>query len=340
LVFVLQCNNFLIKNKEKKLIYKYQELSSTKLNELIDLDPVIFVPNSPIEVHGPHLPLGADIIQAENLAVILAEEGNKKYPERPWIIFPVIPIGADPLPLNGSINYSFFTLVDVLKATANGLLMAGIKSIVFTNFHGGMRHILAQDIAADYVNRKGGKSFAPFGILFGEFLQKEFNDEINDILAANGVELVLDGEVHAGALETSLLLAIGSKIDDSLYKDLKPLRFTDEAVEIASIMAMFKNSLGIFSKDIESFFGDMEMLFQASTHFKKYSYSGDPARANIEIGKLLFKTYTAKLAEKLEEFVLSEKITGDNWKSVFWKNRKIVNEKAFDLIFSQILGNK
>lgn len=321
------------------MIYKYQELSSKELYELIPLEPVIFIPNSPMEVHGPHLPLGADIIQAENLAIILAEEGNKKFPGKPWLIYPSIPIGVDTLPRNGSVYYKFHTLVEILKLTGNGLLKSGIKSIIFTNFHGGMRHVLAQDVAADYINKKGGKSFAPFGILFGEFLQKEFSDKLSSLLREHGFDIEIENDIHAGAIETSLIMAIGNEIGDS-YKGLEPLSYKNEALEIVSILSRLKNYFGIFSKDINNLFFDLGFLAQASTHFKKHSYSGDPARADIKIGQILLKAYTEKLGDQLEEFILTPHITGEKWKSIYWKNRKMVNNKIFDLIFSRILGNK
>jgi creatinine amidohydrolase len=321
------------------LILKYQEISSSELNRLIHLDPVIIIPNSPMEVHGPHLPLGSDIIQAENMARILAEAGNKKFPEKPWILFPAIPIGADPLPLDGSLNYGYHNLVGVLKSTGAGLLQAGIKSVIFTNFHGGMRHILAQDVAADYINSRGGKSFAPFGLLFGEFLQKEFSDKLNRLLKENGFDLEMETDIHAGAVETSLIMAIGNNVEPS-YRDLKPLSFKNDSPRTAVVMEKLKNSLGGFSSRARDLFADLTLLFQASTHFKKHSYSGAPAKADPEIGRLLFNTFTEKLAEILEEFVRTSEIKGDKWKSIFWKNRRMVNNKVFDLAFSRILGNK
>jgi len=317
------------------MIINYQEITTKKLQELVKLDPVIFIPNAPFEVHGLHLPLAADLLQAEKMARLLAEEGERREPERPWLLFPAIPAGVNPIPAKGSISHNFSLLVDLLKQTTKGILNTGIKNIIITNFHGSPKHLLAHDLVCDFVNNSGGKAFAPFGVLFKEFLNQDFSESINQILAEKNIKLQadLDRDIHAGFFETSLVMAISEQVED-LHRELPPLQAKEELKEIVAWLNKLKSYLAIFSKDGESFIKDLATLLQLSAHFNKHYYLGDPAQASKEMGEIIWEKIREKLVIMLATFLESEKISKDQLKSPAWKNRQLLADKNFEKILS------
>ena len=59
-------------------IFKYTELTTFELDSLNRDKTVFLLPISPLEEHGPHLPLGTDLYLAESLAAGLARRLSKK----------------------------------------------------------------------------------------------------------------------------------------------------------------------------------------------------------------------------------------------------------------------
>ena len=42
--------------------------------EVLAHQPIVYLPIGPLEWHGPHLPLGTDPLQAESLAIAVAQQ--------------------------------------------------------------------------------------------------------------------------------------------------------------------------------------------------------------------------------------------------------------------------
>ena len=67
--------------------------------ELASLDPdrtIIISSISPLEVHGPHLPIGTDIAIAEELRNRVARKIEDRHPELDLLFMPSLPLGSDP----------------------------------------------------------------------------------------------------------------------------------------------------------------------------------------------------------------------------------------------------
>ena len=50
------------------ILLRWETLSKSQFDRIDRADAVVFVTCSPLEVHGPHLPLGADVFEGEGLA--------------------------------------------------------------------------------------------------------------------------------------------------------------------------------------------------------------------------------------------------------------------------------
>ncbi|APR01939.1 creatinine amidohydrolase family protein [Clostridium botulinum] len=71
--------------------------------EILNLDKdksVILVALSPIEEHGPHLPLGTDYIAAKDLLKATIDSLEKQNNLYNYIIYPSLPIGYNELSRN------------------------------------------------------------------------------------------------------------------------------------------------------------------------------------------------------------------------------------------------
>ena len=75
-------------------------------------------------------------------------------------------------------------------------------------------------------------------------------------------------------------------------------------------------------------------------HFRKNSYLGDPAKASKEIGEKMLEKIRQKLSIMLDEFISKKTIRKNEMKSPVWKNRKLLSDKVFDKILSEITGIK
>jgi creatinine amidohydrolase len=147
--------------------------------------PVLLLPVGSVEQHGPHLPLGADLIQPMHiLARVAAKTGA--------VLAPPIPYGVvhTSRPFPGSVSVSF----DAMRAYARDVLgefvRNGFRRIVVVSGHAEGVHMAALRTAAKEVVDRGGADItvlSDYDLVYGAFAE--------------------EGEGHAGKIETSRLLA-------------------------------------------------------------------------------------------------------------------------------------
>ena len=98
---------------------------------------VCVVPIGCLEKHGPHSPLGTDIIAPTQMAIRAAEK-------EPVVIFPTMYFGeksgAGEFP--GTVIFSVETRWHIFRETVNEIYRNGFKKILFLNGHGGNHDML------------------------------------------------------------------------------------------------------------------------------------------------------------------------------------------------------
>jgi len=98
---------------------------------------VCVLPFGILEKHGPHLPLGTDLINMRYVAVRAAQQEYA-------VVFPQYYFGQifEARHEPGTVAYSRRLQLDVLQETADEMARNGCKKIIIANGHGGNSHLL------------------------------------------------------------------------------------------------------------------------------------------------------------------------------------------------------
>ena len=274
-------------------VKEYARLTITDLAALDKENTVFFLAVSPLEAHGPHLPVGTDIFVAEELQRRYMETLHQEYPHLTLVKMPTLHIGSDALPYKGSLSVPAAHLRGVLLAYAKGLSSQGFKYLFLSDNHGGPRHQMAIESAA----RKAWKKYSlhmvnPFGHVFRLMVE---NDP--DFLKETGLTSGTcgdDSDSHAGTNETSLFLALNAEQELPGYREVAASLPPAPAkpIILASRLA------GIFSRKARR-----ELIHLANTLGWANSpdmlpYMGAPARAAKEAGEAML-TARVKIAMEL-----------------------------------------
>ena len=169
---------------------RLQEIDSRTFERRLASNPLVIVPVGALEAHGPHLPLGADQIQAEATALALAERVE-------GLVAPTVPYGSAPgaRRFPGTVSLSIAELEGHVEGVLNELARSGVRRILVLSGHGERGHMAALREAGDHAMH----AHPPLRVVV--LCDYDFVYELR------GKESPLsDG--HAGLLETSRMLAL------------------------------------------------------------------------------------------------------------------------------------
>src|SRR5271157_290033 len=117
---------------------KWEELTAADFTKAIEQSRgVCVLPFGIIEKHGPHLPLGTDLI---NVRFAVEQATQQEYA----VIFPQYYFGqiAEARQQPGTVSYSMHMQLDLLQETTDEMARNGCKKVVIVNGHGGNEHLL------------------------------------------------------------------------------------------------------------------------------------------------------------------------------------------------------
>lgn len=205
------------------------ELSYTRLKTLDRSRTAVIFTASPLEEHGPHLPVGTDLFEAEFIARRLAERIVDEKPGWVVLIGPALPLGAWTFDESGTLRTRARTVRNMVLDYGAALAQQGFRYILVTNAHGGPRHVVALEEAAAAVTRRHGvRMLSVSGPILWKVLRGGFNERLESVLRRPLTPAErdgLDGDAHAGLWETSLILKIRPELVDPGFRELMPQRF-------------------------------------------------------------------------------------------------------------------
>jgi len=211
-------------------VYRLEELSSAALDALDRARTVVILTVSPLEQHGPHLPVGVDAFTAEHMARTLAERLTAARPGWSVVLAPTLWLGAFTFHAVGTVTVRQRVVRDLLVDYGGSLARAGFRYLLVANGHAGPGHLVALEEAAGIVSRRYGVTMASFtGHLAWEFMRGRYLDKVE---AALGRPLTAEErqafaeDSHGGWWETSLMLLLRPDLVDREYRTLPPARYS------------------------------------------------------------------------------------------------------------------
>jgi creatinine amidohydrolase len=207
-------------------IYHIEKLSFPQLDSLDRNKTVFIISISPLEEHGPHLPVGVDAMNAYYFAEHTTRALIAARPEYDVLLFPMLPLGTQVYRHLGSFYIKPSTLYDIVFNTGRSLAQYGFKHIFVLSAHGTPRQIVAAESACRKVSRKYKAGMV---CLTGGLTVKFLNGEMYDAIAAKlGItytaeeKRLLKYDYHAGWWETSMMLLLYPDLVDKSYTNLEP----------------------------------------------------------------------------------------------------------------------
>ena len=205
-------------------------MSTLALDALDRSRTVVVLTVSPIEEHGPHLPLGVDAYAARHFAEGLGERLIAARPGWTVVLAPTLHLGSFTFNAPGTIRIRQRVVRDAVLDYGDSLARAGFRWIFIANGHGGPGHLVALEEAAATVSRRHGVTMASLtGYLAWEFLRGRL---LPRIVAALGRALTDDerrafaDDLHGGLWETSFMLWLRPDLVDESYRTLPPARYS------------------------------------------------------------------------------------------------------------------
>ena len=208
-------------------MFKLEELSWPQLEALDRSHTVIFIPISPVEEHGPHLPLGTDMYTCLGFIEAIAARLEQQHPELTTVLVPITPLGSGTAPYLGSIGVPPRMVQDVLLRMGRAFARDGFRYIVTISGHLALSQLMTMERTAHKISKRYGIQMIALGasvfrsaLRSPELLQAcaELSEPISKVTLES-----LARTHHAGALETSLMLHLRSDLVQPEFRQLEPL---------------------------------------------------------------------------------------------------------------------
>jgi creatinine amidohydrolase len=207
-------------------VHRLEEMSMPALDGLDRARTLVILTVSPLEEHGPHLPLGVDAFTARHFAELIA---GRLVTERPgWavVLAPTLYLGSFTFEGVGTVSVRQRVVRDTLVDYGQSLARAGFRHVLIANGHAGPTHLTALDEAAAIVSRRHRVRMASLsGHLAWGFRNGRFLDDVERALGRALTEAertAFAQDAHGGWWETSMMLMLRPELVDGGYRQLPP----------------------------------------------------------------------------------------------------------------------
>lgn len=250
----------------------WADLSTTDFAKLDPVKTVAVLPVGATEQHGPHLPLSVDRCLVDG---IIARALPQLPADASVLVLPTQQVGYSPehAQFPGTLTLSVDTLVATWVAVGECVARAGVKKLLLFNAHGGQVSLL--DIVARELRVRANL------IVYGcSWWNLPLGDEVMGLFPPEEHRF----GVHAGAIETSLMLALRpEQVRMQQARD-----FPSTSRERAAGYPVLGN-------------GRSAKLGWAMQDYNPQGAAGNAAAATTEKGEALLAAAAAQLARLLQE---------------------------------------
>jgi creatinine amidohydrolase len=174
-------------------IHHIASISWPAFRDLAAAAPIAILPLGAIEAHGPHLPLGTDIVIAEAMAAagatFLSARGFDV------LILPTLPAAPAPFAsaFAGTVDIAPAATAATIEGIARSLARHGVRATVIANAHHDPAHVTAIRAAVAQIESEGSV------LIFPDLTRRRWASRLTDEFQT--------GACHAGRYETSVVLA-------------------------------------------------------------------------------------------------------------------------------------
>ena len=211
-------------------VYLLEEMSTPAVDALDRAKTVVLLTISPLETHGPHLPVGVDAFTARHFAQTIADRLVAARPGWSAVLVPTLHLGSFTFDSVGTVTVRQRVVRDALVDYGSAFARAGFRYILIANGHAGPGHLAALDEAAALVSRRHGITMASFtGHLAWEFMRGHYATKIEAVLGrsmSDEERRAFAEDAHGGWWETSLMLLLRPDLVDESYRTLPPARYS------------------------------------------------------------------------------------------------------------------
>ena len=209
-------------------IYKLEELTAPEVDALDRNRTLFILPVGMLEIHGPHLPIGTDLIGLMYEATVAAAGVSRALPDWNVVMMPPVNYGqgganelGGRLANPGTYAIRQSTLRSLVADLGGQVAQNGFKWIFVLNGHGAPTHNIALNEACDFVSETSQVTMLHVtAMLRADAAIQASGQTINgtffsaDELSSFGMDL------HAGVGETSGMLAIRPDLVSPTQKTL------------------------------------------------------------------------------------------------------------------------
>jgi len=133
---------------------EFEKLSAQTLESLPSHQTVFFFSVGPLEEHGPHLPMGLDLLEAKKLCQMSAEKLETDLPGWIGILMPAAPLGVEANTQRLALTVRSHVLRDWLIDACRSLKRMGFYHFVCFSGHLGPKQLTAIEDAAKIISRR------------------------------------------------------------------------------------------------------------------------------------------------------------------------------------------
>jgi creatinine amidohydrolase len=175
------------------MMHALTTLTWTAVRDLPAERTIAVLPAGAVEAHGPHLPLGTDVIIAE----AMARAGGERLAARGLHVLMLPPLAFAPAPFAsgfaGTLNTPAGATTTMVAGIARSLSAHGIRVTAIANAHHDPAQVRALRAAVDEVAAAGGT------LLFPDLTRRRWAERLTPEFRS--------GACHAGRYEGSIVLA-------------------------------------------------------------------------------------------------------------------------------------
>jgi creatinine amidohydrolase len=254
-----------------------QEMTWTDVRDYLKTSDMVIIPLGSTEQHGPHLPLGTDILLSFDTAKAISARTGV-------VVAPVLLAGYSfyHSGFPGTLSLKPETMEEVLVETAEMLVKYGFRRIMLFNYHGGNN--VVQEKVVYRINQTTEATAIAIG--YGGPIQKSEDQEFFDW--------------HAGVEETSMILYLEPSLARMERAEKPVIRFTPQMEELRGLAKKNPELMFVW----ESLFGVPAMTKKGGSSFELSSNGvwclSDPGTAKPEIGEKIVRRMVDQAVKFIE----------------------------------------